>query len=232
MTGCLLIHGYTGGPHEIEPLVAYLREHTDWEVEVPTLPGHGLNLELDNVTHIAWLAAAEDALRKMQEKTDKLYLIGFSMGGMIAAYLASRHHIDKLVLLAPSRKYLSFRQMAREVKSVLVDGFKGRIGENRFFQHYKNKWRSVPFRANLEFCRLVNFTRRHLPEVQAPVLIAQGQQDMMVPYKTALHLDKEITSEQKQVVLFDESRHLICLGDDRDTLNELVYQFLTEKNTK
>ncbi len=94
MTGCLLIHGYTGGPHEVEPLAAYLREHTDWDVEVPTLPGHGVNLELDNVTHTAWLAAAEDALKNMQEKADKLYLIGFSMGGMIAAYLASRHDID------------------------------------------------------------------------------------------------------------------------------------------
>ncbi len=54
----------------------------------------------------------------------------------------------------------------------------------------------------------------------------------MVPYKTALHLDKEITSEQKQVVLFDESRHLICLGDDKDTLNDMVYQFLTVSDTK
>ncbi|TMN22556.1 alpha/beta hydrolase [Lentibacillus cibarius] len=231
MIGCLIIHGYTGGPHEVEPLAAYLREHTNWEVEVPTLPGHGKNLELAHVTHTAWLDAAENELEHMKAKTDKLYLIGFSMGGMIAAYLASKHDIEKLVLLAPARKYLSFLKMVKEVKGVLMDVFKGKIGENRFLKHYKNKWRDVPFKANLEFLKLVNFTRRHLAKVQVPVLIAQGLQDMMVPYKTVHRLDREIMSDQKEVVLFDRSKHLLCLGDDKDTLNAMVYQFLTEEDS-
>ncbi|GAA0431568.1 alpha/beta fold hydrolase [Lentibacillus halophilus] len=229
MVGCLIIHGYTGGPYEVEPLAAYLRNYTNWDVHVPTLPGHGGNRELDGVSYTAWLASAENALKKMREKTDRLYLIGFSMGGMIAAYLASRHAVDKLVLLATSRKYLSFRQMSKELKDILADGVKGNLGQNGFFKHYRDKWRRVPMKANLEFIRLVRFTQRYLPHVESPVLIVHGQRDMVVPYKAALDLDKEITSEKKEVVLFDRSRHLICLGDDKDMLNGMVYQFLTSK---
>ncbi|WP_343032932.1 alpha/beta hydrolase [Virgibacillus doumboii] len=107
MVGCLIIHGYTGGPYEVEPLAAYLREQTDWYVEVPTLPGHGENLALENVSHKKWLTAAENSLKQLSEKVDKIYLIGFSMGGMIAAYLAAKHKIDKLVLLAPAGKFIS-----------------------------------------------------------------------------------------------------------------------------
>ncbi|MFD1361999.1 alpha/beta hydrolase [Lentibacillus salinarum] len=227
MTGCLIIHGYTGSPYEVGPLADYLREHTDWHVDVPTLPGHGSELALENVTHKNWLTAAEDALKQLKEKADTVYLIGFSMGGMIAAYLASKHNIDKLVLLAPSGKYLSFRQMAKDFKGVVADGLKGKIGQNNLYLHYKRKWGTVPFKANIEFLKLVRFTRQYLNKVTSPVLIAHGQQDMMVPYKTGYYLDKAITSEQKEVVFFEQSRHLICLGDDNATLNKMVYEFLT-----
>ncbi|QKY71199.1 carboxylesterase [Lentibacillus sp. CBA3610] len=229
MIGCLMIHGYTGSPYEVGPLADYLREHTDWFVDVPTLPGHGSELHLENVSHKSWLTAAENSLKELKEKTDKIYLIGFSMGGMIAAYLASKHNIDKLVLLAPSGKYLSFRQIARDFKGVIADGFKGKLKENNLYLHYKQKWGTVPFKANIEFLKLVRFTRRYLNKVKSPVMIAHGQQDMVVPYKTGYYLDKEMTSEQKEVVFFERSGHLICLGDDNVTLNRLIYEFLTEE---
>lgn len=31
--GVLCIHGFSGGPYEIEPFTAYLRAHTDWLIE-------------------------------------------------------------------------------------------------------------------------------------------------------------------------------------------------------
>ncbi|HLS07805.1 alpha/beta hydrolase [Lentibacillus sp.] len=226
MTGCLIIHGYTGSPYEVWPLAEYLKEHTDWQVDVPTLPGHGSELALENVSYESWLNAAEDSLTQLKEKADNIYLIGFSMGGMIAAYLASKHNVDKLVLLAPSGKYLSFRQMIRDFKGAVVDGFKGKLKQNNLYLHYKRKWGTVPFKANIEFLRLVRFTRRYLNKVTSPVLIAHGQQDMMVPYKTGYYLDREITSEQKEVVFFERSGHLICLGDDNVALNKMVYDFL------
>lgn len=229
MTGCLIIHGYTGSPYEVGPLAEYLKEHTDWLIDVPTLPGHGSELDLENVSHQNWLEAAEHSLTQLKMKTDTVYLIGFSMGGMIAAYLASKHNVDKLVLLAASGKYLSVRQIARDVKGVLSDGFKGKLKENNLYLHYKRKWGTVPFKANIEFLKLVRFTRRYLNKVKAPVMIAHGQQDMMVPYKTGYYLEKEMTSDQKEVVFFEKSRHLICLGDDNVTLNRLVYEFLTKE---
>ncbi|WP_042220387.1 alpha/beta hydrolase [Oceanobacillus manasiensis] len=226
MIGCLVIHGYTGGPYEVEPLVNYLHEHTDWHIEVPTLPGHGRQLDLKGKSHKSWIGEAEQALKGLLEKYETIYLIGFSMGGMISAYLAAKYKVDKLVLLAPAGKYLSFKQIAVDAGGFVSDGLRGKLGSNNLYKHYRNKLGRVPFKANLEFLKLVKFTRGYLKKVESEVLIAQGQMDGMVPYKTAYYLDKEITSEQKEVVFFERSRHLICLGDDKETLNSMVFQFL------
>lgn len=227
MTGCLIIHGYTGSPHEVEPLTTYLNEQTDWEVVVPTLPGHGETLALENITHDKWLQAAEDSLRKLQEKYSQIFLIGFSMGGMIAAYLAAKFKVDKLVLLATAGKIFSIKQLTLDVGEMITDRIRGTLQENKSYQRYKKKQGKVPMRSNLEFLKLVKYTREYLKDIESPVFIAQGIQDGLVPASTAGYLDREIiTSSKKEVVLFEKSRHLICLGEDKDTLNGMIHDFL------
>lgn len=228
MIGCLIIHGYTGGPYEVEPLRAYLEEHTDWKIHVPQLTGHGKELDLAEVPYEVWLNDAKVAFEKLQADCDEIYVVGFSMGGMIAAYLASQYKIDKLVLLSTARKYPSFKYLSYYVGKMIGDGFKGKLRENETFRHYKSKFGQVPLRSNLEFMKLVHETKDYLQDVQSPVLIAQGQKDGLVPFKTVYALEDEIGSEEKEVVFFEESDHLICLGDNRDILVQMIYDFLMD----
>lgn len=229
MIGCLVIHGFTGGPYEVEPLVNYLKENTNWYMKVPTLPGHGKELHLENAAYKMWIQTAENSLKQLNKVCDHVYLIGFSMGGMIASYLAAKYEIKKLVLLSTSGKYLSMKQIVLDLGEIFGDKLKGSLNENKVYHQIQMKKGSVPFQANIEFMKLVKKTRKYLKEVKSPVFIAQGHMDGMVPYKTAYYLDKEIPSSKKEMVLFDQSRHQICLGDDKDLLNKMVYDFLTDK---
>lgn len=228
MIGCLIIHGFTGGPYEVGPLKTYLEEHTDWKVEVPVLTGHGDELDLADVPYEVWLEDAEQAYERLANICDTIYVVGFSMGGMIAAYLAGKHPIDKLVLLSTARKYISFKYLSYYVGKMIGDSFKGKLHENDIFLHYKGKIGQVPFRSNIEFMKLVRATKGYLEDVQSPVLIAQGQKDGLVPMKTAYALEEEIGSDDKQVVFFEESDHLICLGDNAPVLVQMIYEFLSE----
>lgn len=229
MVGCLIIHGYTGGPYEVEPLRSYLSERTDWKIEVPILTGHGEELHLDEATHEIWLEEARAALKKLKSECDEVYVIGFSMGGMIAAYLAATEEMDRLVLLATARRYLSFKYLSHYIAEMIGDSFKGKLKENDIYLHYKSKIGVVPFKANIEFMRLVNRTKQYLKDVNTPVFIAQGQKDGLVPFKAAYSLEEEIGSEHKEIVFFEQSDHLICLGDDSEVLNKMIYNFLTER---
>lgn len=230
MTGCLVIHGYTGGPYEVEPLTTYLKEQTNWEIVVPTLPGHGKMLTLKGTTHDKWIKTAENALQELKDKYDQVYLIGFSMGGMIAAYLAGKFKIDKLVLLATAGKFISLRQLTLDVGEVIIDGLKGSLGDNQYYTRYRRKFGKIPFKANMEFLKLIKYTKGYLKHIESPVFIAQGCQDSIVPPKAASYLDKQITtSERKEIVLFERSDHLICLGEDKDILNTMVHSFLSSQ---
>lgn len=131
MIACLIIHGFTGGPHELEPLTDYLQEHTDWHISVPTLPGHGEKLALENVNYKSWIDSAEASLNHLKERYDEIYLIGFSMGGMIAAYLRAKYKVEKLVLLATAGKYLSLKRISVDIGDVIKDGITGKLGQNK-----------------------------------------------------------------------------------------------------
>ncbi|WP_067837576.1 alpha/beta hydrolase [Amphibacillus sediminis] len=231
MIGCLLIHGFTGGPHELEPLTEYLREHTNWVIRVPTLPGHGLELTLEDSSYQAWLEAAEQAYRKLVEEVDQIYLVGFSMGGMIAAYLAGKYKVDRLVMLSPSRKYLSLIKMTIEASQMIRDRILGEIEDNFTYQNYKHKRGAIPTRAYLEFLKCMKATRESLQDITCPVLVLQGIQDGVVPYKATHYLDKEIPVNI-DVIYYADSKHLICLGDDKEIVIKAVHDFLSKELAK
>lgn len=227
MIGCLCIHGFTGGPYEVEPLAEHLKQSTDWKVKVISLPGHGDTLNLKESNYREWIEAAEEAMKELTSKCEKVYLVGFSMGGMIASYLAANYpESSKLVLLSASGKYLSYIQLLKEWGYLAKTGIKGEWKENFLFQQYKRKMGSVPVKALIEFKKCVDFTRPFLSKVTCPVLIAQGKQDGMVPFKTAHYLEKQIPAES-EVVFFENSRHLICLDEDKEDVIHSVFSFLT-----
>ena len=224
--GCLIVHGYTGGPYEVEPLERYLVAETNWEISVPTLQGHGEQLNFTDVRYTDWIGETERALMKLHQSCDRIFVIGFSMGGMIAAYLAATSSVDKLVLLAPARKILSFKYLGMDLVEMIGDGLKGKLTENDRFVQVKGKLADVSFAANMEFMKLVQYTKAYIPHVKVPVFIAQGKKDELVPYQTIYTIEEEIGSTEKEIVFFGESDHFICLSDDGSVLNQLVHRFL------
>ncbi|GAE93545.1 carboxylesterase [Gracilibacillus boraciitolerans JCM 21714] len=235
MTACLLIHGFTGGPYEVEPLAIYLKEKTDWHVEIPSLPGHGLgegkDLNLADVTYKDWINKAEEVYLKLATQHTTIYLVGFSMGGMITAYLAAKYSVKGLVLLSTSRKYISIPQIGVTLVDFSQKAVRKKLKNDPLFSHYISKYGAVPVKSTIEFLKCMRFTKPYLKRIHCPVFIAQGIQDGIVPYKSAHYLDKEIPADA-EIIYFHDSRHLICLGEDKDLVVEAVYQFLKKENKK
>jgi esterase/lipase len=99
-TACLLLHGFTGNPAEMENLALFLRRH-GCAVAVPQLPGHAMRPEdLCGVSYRAWLAASENAFHQLQQQHEKVFVIGLSMGGTLALHLAAHHQFAGVVTLA------------------------------------------------------------------------------------------------------------------------------------
>ncbi|WP_251555313.1 alpha/beta hydrolase [Neobacillus muris] len=226
MIGCLCLHGFTGAPYEVEPLVTYLQERTDWVFRVPTLPGHGETLSLKGIRYQQWMDSAEEELKGLMEICDKVYVIGFSMGGMIASFLAASYQVDKLVLLSAAAYYIHPRQLAEDVRKIMKDLIGGQLAENKLFFRYRKKVIETPMSAVFEFRKLVSSVKPLLPIISSPVFIAQGESDGIVPPKSAEYLYRTIGSNKKELSFIRNSKHHICYCDEKEVLFSRVFKFL------
>jgi len=227
-TGVLFIHGFTGGPLEVRPLVNFLKMKTNWQLAIPTLPGHGITLNLEKGSADSWLMEAELALKRLQKEVDRVIVVGFSMGGLIAMYLALRYKIDKLVLLSPAAKYISPRILLKEMRIVLAKPLLTKYPPNTFYHLYEYKFTHTPLRAIFEFLRIVRIVKPYHGLIKIPVCIVQGEKDGIVPFTTAEHLLKKLGSEKKEFIKSPVGKHHICYSDDCDNWFNEVLRFMRE----
>ncbi|WP_046175792.1 alpha/beta hydrolase [Domibacillus indicus] len=228
MIGCLCIHGFTGSPYEVQPLAAYLREHTDWKIAVPVLPGHGETLSLKKIACAEWLDCAEAALLQLLDECEKVYIIGFSMGGLIAAYLTARHPVQKLVMLSAAAKYINPVQVKKDVKTMFEDLRQKKLHENELFLRYREKLLRTPPGAARQFQKVVGLARPALKKINIPVFIAQGTEDGIVPVKSAAYIYRRLSSAERHLYYSPGAKHLICHTGNTEELFKKVFTFLSE----
>ncbi|MGB1288267.1 MAG: alpha/beta hydrolase, partial [Aggregatilineales bacterium] len=96
--GCLLIHGYMASPGEVGWMGAYLAEQ-GYTVSVPRLPGHGIDpTHMPRMRWQDWYAHILDMYDVLAAQCERVYVIGHSMGGMLATLLASQRQVAGLVI--------------------------------------------------------------------------------------------------------------------------------------
>lgn len=228
MKGCLLIHGFTGSPYEVQPLTEYLQEQTDWKIVVPVLPGHGEKLALKKITFTEWLDCAEQALLDLFEECSEVYIIGFSMGGLIAAYLTARYPVKKLVMLSAAAKYINPAQVVADMKDMMADLKQKKLHENELFLRYRAKLLVTPPTAARQFQKVVSRARPLLKKINIPVFIAQGTSDGIVPPKSATYIYRRLSSAERHLYYSKDAKHLICHTGDTDTLFKKIFTFLSQ----
>ncbi|HEX7056397.1 MAG TPA: alpha/beta fold hydrolase [Bacilli bacterium] len=212
---CLLLHGYTGGPYELEPLAEALRRR-GYETVMPTLPGHDQELRgLKTTKWYDWLRAAEREAATLTEAAGRFDLVGFSMGGVLAAYLSTRYPVRKLVLLNAAAIYFSPVRFVRHLTAAIRNG--------QVSQLLRGK--KIPLGANWQFVNLVERLRPSFGHVAVPTFIAQSGRDQVVHPLSARYLQRRIKGPVT-VCFYPESRHLICLDAEADRLFAQVAAFL------
>ena len=110
----------------------------------------GKHWSLKNLTAENWMMAAELALRQASKRSRSIVIvIGFSMGGIIAIYLANRYKIEKLVLLSAAAKYIYPAQLLQDIREIAKEAYVGKLEENNLFKRYKYKWEKTPITCDI-----------------------------------------------------------------------------------
>ncbi|WP_052310064.1 alpha/beta hydrolase [Paenibacillus senegalensis] len=212
---CLLLHGFTGGPYEVKPLAHHLMNKGCCCV-TPELPGHNGNLRnLKNYTRYDWIEAAEKEAQKLVQQFGSIDLVGFSMGGLLAAHLATLYPVRRLVLLGTPIIYVSPARLFKDVTERLA---------KRDLKFYNWK-KQTPLQAVFEFMRLVKELKGDLGKIEAPTLIIHGQADPIVHPYSSKYIYERIQAP-KELVVLPNSKHLLCLEAEAEALFCKIEAFL------
>ena len=100
----LLFHGLTASPRQFEPFGRMLYERGA-NVYIPRLPRHGLadrlTTELEELTADELRAFALASVGFARTLAPRLSVVGFSVGGLLAAWVAQHVPVDRVTAIAP-----------------------------------------------------------------------------------------------------------------------------------
>ena len=197
-----------------------MKTRYDFEYEFPLYPGHGINLNMNGVKGDEWYQEAELAFLNLQKRVDTIYIIGYSMGGVFASFLAQNYKVDGLVLIAPAFNHTKISKLHRLHLS--SSDMKEHLRINMIKQ-VKPRLKHIPLRAMTEFVNIVESKTGDLSKIECPVKIIHGKIDLLVPYETSIRAEKEIPNSS--LSLLDYAPHLFMFTEE----SLLKVNILTER---
>lgn len=189
------VHGFgRRRQHEFDNLVKWGEEDG---YKVVTFDLYDLFDETD-CEWMMWVTRAKDALEAVMREHDEIVLVGFSMGGVIASYLASICRVQKLILIAPAFSYISSDTMASQIGKGARSLLKNKEAEEEV---------SIPRSFYPAFMEVVKQLRKYIAKVECPVLLLHGDKDEVISIKSSYLAYESIPHEQKRLYIIHEGTH-------------------------
>ena len=221
----LVIHGIAGGTYDEERFAFDCELVRKYDVFQFTLPGHNVK-SIRHSTCDEWINASEEKLLYLiNHGYHKIYLVGHSMGGVIATYLASKYkEVKKLVLVAPS-----FSHIEKEEGSIIGAILKSpKLLKAYSLDEIETRITKLPVRAINEFLKLVDTYQNAYNEVDIPVMILHGSKDQLVPIKSTREIFKKLKNKHKVYVTVRNYYHDIFHGVKVARIDHEIVTFLNK----
>lgn len=222
----LIIHGFAGGTYDQE-LLANNLELEGFDVYTFTLPGHEKSF-LKKVTRQEWIDECKYQIERLINHNYKeIYLIGHSMGGVLASYLAANYkEVKKLVLAAPAFKYLTFDEENFELFNALKNS-------PQVLKDYKKQDvipRLIQFSSSVakEFMKFVEENQDLPSKISVPTFIIQGSKDKIVPIISSEYVYDNLKSKKKRILLVDGVTHDLFRSKEIEHLTNEIKEFLNK----
>ncbi len=215
------LHGFMGYPGELYYPAERLNK-AGFTVSVPRLPGHGSSgSDFNGSTGRQWLRKALDCYLELSAGYDEVYVMGHSMGGLLALLTASVFPVRKLALMAPAVA-LPPPLILTEAVSLFLDKSLNRPlwkpDTSIQFRDVRDKdddlylgqeyWTWSYFRRLADLSRLRRQAIRRLPLISADILTIMGGLDRTVGIKSSSIIESKAGGPVRTEVL-PESGHLV-----------------------
>lgn len=189
--GVLFLHGLYNTPYIYESLRPYFfNKH--FITRALLLPGHGtVPGDLQTIDRAEWQKATKFAIESFKNQVDKLFLVGFSTGGLLAIMSAYDFSIDGLILLAPAVKMRTQFSIVSSINNFVTRSIGGITwyikGEDNDYARYQS--------VTLEPAHQVHLLSRELSE-------RAKEESLSVPIFMVCSSEDEVISESALIQFF------------------------------
>jgi esterase/lipase len=198
------IHGFgVRKTVEFDHLKDYF-EAKDHEVILVELFDQSNDLDTDPQV---WIQRARDGLETLLKQKRKVWLVGFSMGGVIASELATEYLVERVVLLAPAFEYVSLQTVKNVAEGAVRSIIKKPKPCNPDFP-------PMPDGFSIVFRNVVALCKDSITRVSCPVLFLHGSEDEVIPLRSSQNAYSKLPHEQKMLLIIEGVMHRI-MDDDR-----------------
>ncbi|MGH7665660.1 MAG: alpha/beta hydrolase [Gemmatimonadaceae bacterium] len=218
----LLLHGCGDTPQSMSALAAHLHAY-GFSVRVPLLAGHGRTLrEFADVSADEWVRQSRTELRRLRARASEVGIVGLSMGGALAAILASGDRkLSALVLVAP---YLAMPPATRFLVRLhplwgplvpFVPGFGSDSIHDPVEAERNLAYGYFTPKALAALLAVADRGSALLPEVVAPTLILQSVEDNRLTREDGEDAFARLGSVRKEMVWTSGGGHVITVDHGR-----------------
>jgi esterase/lipase len=217
--GLLLIHGLYDSPFMVKDLGDYFAKQ-GLLVRSILLPGHAtVPGDLLNVHHSEWLKAVDYGVETLAKEVDDIFILGFSLGGVLALHKAlSDTRIKGLLLISPALRlpkqwligFLSYWQ--RWVQWIVPNT---KWYKKRSFQKDTTKYESFTCNAARQIYQLIVKTQQRLKQhtLSIPVFLAISAEDEVICPKACLDFFTSQPHPKSELLWY--ARHHELIEDNR-----------------
>jgi carboxylesterase len=180
-----------------------------------------------------WMASVEDGYHLLCGISDRVYLLGLSMGGMLSLLMSTRLDVAGVVAMStPYRiphdhpawamklfsKFFRYQPKSREAPGSTWFDREAYAGHISYPQN--------PVRPAAELQLLAIEMRAALPEVHVPVLLIHSKNDAYILPENLEHIYAALGTSDKAKLFVTEAGHVVTCDAARDQVFEAAAGFI------
>ena len=230
----ILLHGFGGSPYDLRSLAELLAAR-GFRAVVPAVPGQTSTSFAYARGRITPAAYADWLLNLIREEAalggGPPMLVGFSMGGALAAIAAAEYPVGRLVLISPyfqlaiGSKWVSAApKWLRWIIPVVPKLAKGQISDPGGYREYETGSYLVSFKAFLQLTELAEIAQRKAQALALPILVVAPRGDTVASFKVTESLFQG--RDQVQMIVCDRGNHIVAFDFERERVIGEIAAFL------
>jgi carboxylesterase len=200
-------------------------------VSGPLLPGHGTDPQDMNQTRWQdWFARVEEEIKYLGRRYSRVYVVGLSMGGLLALHAAGQVPQLKGVaaINVPIYTKAGWQTAISPILQYLRPYYPKIIDRDTIDLEKQGRfaYSVMPVKAFRSMNQLKKIVIKELPQLNTPMLLFQSSQDESVELRSAQFIQNKAVHCRVRLIKLPQSGHIATMGPEKHLIADEIAEFI------